>query len=156
MPFNLSNISQNLLDYLPEQPLLLEHISQKNLLINYLSRYFSPWTSESAESSHADIKPILLEVIEYHQNHPGYALTRKKHEPSWIQHIIDNADLSSFPNISQPGIVLSHVESRLLPTSTPSFKDINSQWHAYPFDDMQQSYLTAGTPVEILHISRIS
>lgn len=154
MQFNISSVSQNLLDYLPPQPLLLEHLLQKNLKSNYLSKYFSPWTEGNTTLSHVDIKQMLLTEMAHHQDHPGYALTRKRYESDWIRQIIDNADLDHFPNLSQPGIILSDIESRLLPTHTPSFKDIHSPWHGYPIDDMQQSYLTSGMPVWVLHLTK--
>jgi cell wall-associated NlpC family hydrolase len=145
-------LSQNLHDYLPQDcDAIIPH--QKDCTIQYMSHYFSPWTEQKQIRSNAQIKRLLLDVIIHHTQYPGYALTRKRHDLAWISSLAQLAQLDSFPNLSVPGIALVDVETRLLPTVAPSFKDIYSEWDGYPFDSLQQSYLTAGTPVRVLHIT---
>jgi hypothetical protein len=145
--------SQNLFDYLPGK---IESIKYDPIQLkkDYLVHYFSPWTQQQQIMQDNEIKHILLDVIEHHKQHRGYALTRKQHNAKWVNDIANNADLDYFPNVNQPGIAIFDTEARLLPTSSPSFKDIHSQWDGYPFDDIQQSYLTAGTPIRVLHHSK--
>jgi hypothetical protein len=149
----MPTVSQNLHDYLPPNTDAVIFYSA-DATTHYLGHYFSPWTEQARILSNKEIKQILLEVIAYHTEHPGYALTRKRHDAGWMAGVAEQAQLHEYPNIDRPGIAIMDTEARLLPATAPSFKDIHSAWNAYPFDDLQQSYLTSGTPLRILHIAQ--
>lgn len=144
---------QDLHHYLPQNSdAIIPHPA--DCTTQYMTHYFSPWTQQARILSNEEIQQILTDIIARHTRHPGYALTRKKHDPKWIASIAQLAQLDAFPNVSRPGIAITDTDARLLPTAVPSFKDIYSEWDGYPFDDLQESYLTTGTPLRILHITQ--
>jgi cell wall-associated NlpC family hydrolase len=63
-------------------------------------------------------------------------------------------DLKTFPNHIQNAIIIHATDARLLPTQIPSYSDVHKPGSFYPFDNFQDAYIAAGTPVKIIHQSQ--
>jgi cell wall-associated NlpC family hydrolase len=109
---------------------------------------FSPWHQETSRYS---LEEIQWEFDKYGKD-PGYGNKGKKHSAKWIKHLAANAHLTDYPNGGYPAITLQNTDLRVLPTADTHLSNpVNC---AFPFDNMQNSGVAAGTPVYVSHTSK--
>lgn len=155
---SLNQVDQDAFDYaqLPGAHYTIKPDKQKSLAQNFLKHYFAPWDERALyrlfEPLHSIYEDQKLTSQLYSQ-YPGWGADKKPHTPAWIQHIVANMHFANFPNLNRPGIIINDTDVRSLPTLDPSYDTRNDPGHCYPFDNLQMSYLPAGTPIRVLHTS---
>ena len=141
---------------------LLSTTQQQQLSQNYLKHFFSPWTNVKQFDAPwvgktvvtiLDLKQIELNWAQDFLTAPGWGENRLHNSKQWIQTIIANMDLSSFPNHQHKAITTDNANMRVLPTDDQSYANWSQAGEGYPFDYLQQSYVPANTPALILQTS---
>ena len=157
MEKRLNRIDQDPAHYLsPNQPAItLTPDQQAHLLQMFLTLYFSPWDDDarSAASTAAVLLSIQQEQQAYSQQ-PGWQFTGFMFSAEGIQTIIANVDLTNYPAINLPGIVVHVSQVRTFPTLLPSYGNPQAAGEGYPFDNWIGSYVFPATPVRILQQSK--
>jgi cell wall-associated NlpC family hydrolase len=151
----LNTLPQNTLAYVdPAKQFQMSPQEQKQLSDHFLAKYFSPWkinlTSEQLVAIQGDFKQKLKNFKE----HPGVGPNTHRYNAAWLMNLETNMDLEHFPNSNQNAITIHDSNMRLLPTTDPSFSDLTSLSRGYPFDNLQQTFIPAGTPIRILQTSK--
>lgn len=154
----LHAVPQNTLVYLnpitQNQPLISAQMQQRQMQ-NYLQHYFSPWEArDEGEYTNDDIKDMEQDRLEQFSLYPGWGANEQPHAQGWMQAITHNVDIATFPNHLAKAITLQATNVRLLPTNDPSFNDWHAAGQGYPFDNLQESFIPANTPILILQTSR--
>ncbi|PKN17585.1 MAG: hypothetical protein CVU71_16110 [Deltaproteobacteria bacterium HGW-Deltaproteobacteria-6] len=131
-----------------EEP--LPHASQARMDEDYNIIYFSVWHQNSP--FHALPDRVQKDFKKY-AHKPGYGENKKRHSPSWLKKLQNNASLKNFPNALSRGITTRNTSLRELPTNSPHFNTPDGDGSAWPFDNLQRSSAPANTPVFICHLS---
>lgn len=146
----LQVFSQDAFDYIKpnsKRQLMMSSTQQQRRANEFLQHYFSPWTNERRFLKNDAIKQYELEKLQNFEKNPGLGANHYPLSAGWIADIDHNEDLANFPNRHLQGIVVNPTALRVLPTLDASFGS------AYPFDMLQEAWLSANTPVLILHES---
>ena len=77
----------------------------------------------------------------------------KPRSQGWFDTLRANANLSTYPNLARPAVAVATTSQRVLPTSEPAFADPARPGGGYPFDELQNSLIWAGTPLLATHRS---
>lgn len=133
---------------------ILSSADQKALFKRYLNHHYSPWTNKDQLFSHQDIENQEQLYIQSFTKEPGWSENRHPHSQQWIRKIITNMNMGTFPNRTQKAITLHSDNMRVLPTNRPTFSSMTKPGNTYPFDNFQQSYISANLPVEILQTTQ--
>ena len=84
----------------------------------------------------------------------NYGENFRPHTGQWIRDIQENMNLDQFASINYDAnnraIATANLLVRLLPTLDPAFYHFTLPGQGYPFDNLQQSAIWAGTPVYII------
>ncbi len=121
-----------------------ERISQQ-----HTRHVLSPWHQKYGYSS-----DYLKNQVFQYKNTPFFGENGLQVPQNKIMEWIENSHSADFPNTNQNAITLQNASLRLLPTEHPLFYDPSLPGEGYPFDMLQNSYIPAGTPLRILHISQ--
>ena len=136
------------LDPTTENQALLSPVQTQQFYHNFLMIYYSPWNNKIFDLEKT--KNQLIEQINTFTQKPGWNENQQPHTVQWIENIVNNMDMSHFPNHVQTAIIVHASNARLLPTLIPSYSGVSKSGAFYPFDNIQDSYLAAGTPVRII------
>lgn len=134
-----------------KEKLLLPADDQAKMNDDYNKIYFSVWHN---------IKPVhstpekLSWIFKKFTLSPGYGENKKKHPPSWIKKIQQNASLENYPDRLQKAITTRHTSLRMLPTLGPHFYKNEGDIDGWPFDNLQISSVAANTPIAVFHLSK--
>ncbi len=128
-----------------------EQLSQ--LKKTFLTLYFSPWDNNETATTTFVLQKVQKDYDYYLQN-PGFSFNAHTFSKEDIKKLTDNGSLEDYPNINQPGIVLSFTSARIMPTLLPSYNDPSLAGEGYPFDNWIASLVAPGTPVRILQQSK--
>lgn len=148
---------------------LLSVAEQDALPKTFLQHYYYPWSKnivptqfcitadgKNCSSVINDEKQIIATLIKT----PGFNANYQPHSASWIKAIVANMALNTYPNINCNtsdnchGITVTNTYIRAIPTNVPSYSAITEPGQAYPFDNLQNSELFLGTPVNIIQHSK--
>jgi len=127
---------------------------EKKLKKNYLKHYFSPWNNPQITISKSDALKIEKSTLTHYLDKPGYNENHYPHKKAWIEKIAKNMQLNKFPNHLQKAITTQATALRVLPTIIPSFESRKIAGQGFPLDDLQNSLLTANTPIYVLQTTR--
>jgi len=144
--------SQDAAHYLHED-FHLSSDAQKKLAADYLTHFFSPWGKKHLLLSVEKVKQSNIDVIASFKSIPFFMPTLHQYSADWFNQLEQNMELDHFPNLEKPGIMINDTEARLLPTFHPAFKSLTDLGASFSFDQIQQSHLSANTPVYILQVS---
>ncbi|KTC93083.1 MULTISPECIES: SH3 domain-containing protein [Legionella] len=174
--FPLNTYSQNSNDYLPKDssdystPLLSEQY-QKTQLQQFYNHYYasdaqglSPWSEQMVRSVLPIVRTVELEVLEDFNNQnkaPNelhYSENFKEQNFIWWDKIKRNMALetlqaSSFKEENK-AIAVNNTFARALPNFAPDFFHISLPGQGFPFDNLQESAIWAGTPLYVFTQSR--
>lgn len=110
------------------------------------------------------VKPIELEIVDDFDNQnkePAklhYAENFKEHGESWLRHIKQNMQLNALDSIAftkaNRAIATANTFARALPEQAPDFLHFSLAGQGFPFDNLQESVIWAGTPLYIITTSR--
>ncbi|MDF2939760.1 MAG: hypothetical protein K0R66_402 [Gammaproteobacteria bacterium] len=156
LPLVIDQYNQNALIYADtngDQP-LMDAATQAGLTQRFLVRYFSAWTGEKAAFDKSGALAAENSIIKLYAAKPGYGSNLHPLAVDWIESLVINMNLTAFPNMQEKGIVVNSDNLRQLPTDIPSYGSANAMATDYPFDNLQQSYVAAGTPVYIWQMSK--
>lgn len=148
---DLETLPQNTAKYLDsktQNTFLSDPLTQQKKTFVYETHYFKPWQGEK--------------ILSQKQAFWGLQYTRKtmygdnlqKIEPEFINHLVANMDLDSYPKREQKAIITANTALRTLPTHKPFFYNFSRPGEGYPFDYLQNSAIYINTPVLITHESR--
>ncbi|WP_419420426.1 SH3 domain-containing protein [Legionella sp. D16C41] len=153
------------------QPLLSQTI-QEQRIAEFFDHYFgkaSPWSADFVNRLLQQPAPYNLQAFEKStldgfsnegkdNNHIGYGENFRPYPKKWVMHIAENIDFAQLDNLTYQdknrGIVIENLAARALPTTDVHFYHYKIPGQGYPFDNLQQSALWAGTPVYILAQSK--
>ncbi len=155
---------------------LISLSQQKKQLKKYYEHYcatgpqaLSPWGYKYVKNN---LKNGLTEhvveknIIKAHSNASqknqksiGYAENFKPYDECWLKDIIFNMNLKQFKSplkyqARNRGITVKNLLGRSLPTNDPYFHNFTLPGEGYPFDNLQDSAIWAGTPVYIIGQTR--
>ncbi|MFT3742220.1 MAG: SH3 domain-containing protein [Gammaproteobacteria bacterium] len=133
---------------------LLDPSQQKTLAEDYLTRYFSPWTGAQSVATPAAMRQSLQDAIAQLEKSPGWSAWHQPYSAKWLKSLIENMALQNFPNCNETAIMLVDADVRVFPTRQPAFAEWGSATDGYPFDLMQNSFIAANTPIQILQLSQ--
>lgn len=173
--FPLNNYSQNINDYLPENssdystPLLSEKY-QKAQLQQFYNHYYasdtqglSPWSEQMVKSVLPIIKTIELQFLEDFNNQnkaPNerhYSENFKEQNSLWWNKIKHNMALdtlqTSYFKAENRAIAVNNSFARVLPDFAPDFYHFSIAGQGFPFDNLQESAIWAGTPLYVFTTS---
>ena len=112
--------------------------------------YFSVWHQKNPLHALPD---RVLQDFKAFADKPGYGENKKRHAPSWLKKLQNNASLNTYPNALYRGITTRNTDLRTLPTGKPHFYMTDGDSWAWPFDNLQRSSVPANTPVFVCHLS---
>ncbi len=122
----------------------------------FVKNFFAPWesTSETLLSALDTFPGKELSYLEnYLKDDAWYGENKKPHKKWQREEIVQNVNLTSFPNFQRKGIIVEHTDLRRIPTNRPGFDTYSKAGEGYPFDYFQETALWANTPVFIVHTS---
>jgi len=150
-----------------DAPLLDSAVQKKRLEIFYAHYYgeLSPWSASYVQRVLQQAAPNDLKTIEQtiilsfsNANKPaekiGYAENFRPYKNDWITDIAKNIQLDAWNQLSyqsnQRVIATENLNGRALPTEDVHFYDYKIAGQGYPFDNLQNSVLWAGTPAYVI------
>lgn len=150
----LHKLPQNTRAYLNPSQQTVSLRDQEKLTNRFITHYFAPWQHRVSPSEIDHIKNDLKFQLKKFEKKPGVGANTHVYTANWIKNIEYNTDLAHFPNYSQDAITIRDSSIRILPTTDPSFTDMTSVSKGYPFDNLQQTFIPAGTPIHIIQESK--
>ena len=151
----ISRIDQNPTHYADKaHPALnVSPTEQAQLTQTFLDLYFAPWD----ESDNVDTTKIFTKIqadIDTYTHHPGWEFTMEPFSRERLNNIIAGADLTGFPQINRPAIIVNTTQLRIFPTLLPDYNNPRLAGEGYPFDNWIVTYVFQGLPVRILQLSK--
>ncbi|STX28265.1 Gamma-D-glutamyl-L-lysine endopeptidase [Legionella beliardensis] len=149
------------------KPLLSKEIQEQRLK-EFFEHYFgtmSPWSASFVNRLLEQSAPYNLKALEESllnefnnegkSDHAiGYGENFRPYSKQWIRKIAQNIDLNQLDNLTYQStnraIAIDNLYARALPTHDVYFYHYKIPGQGYPFDNLQESALWAGTPVYIL------
>lgn len=160
----LSNTPQNVLYFVNPQDLnktLISKQTQQGHVKDYLAHYFSPWSknpfkywakNQTPIQNYNDITGLEELTIQRFTLDRGYAINHLIYPKNWLIPIKKNMYMETqLPDFYHRAITIYPGNLRSLPTDDPSFGNWQEAGEGYPFDNLQESYIPANTPVLVLH-----
>lgn len=147
-----------------EKNYLITPEQQKLLSNQFLRKYFSPWSQNPFDNggkfkkpplqAYEDVKRLQEQTLRIFQEDPGFGENHQAYHSSWINSIKKNMNLLTLvSDFKFPAITIHGANLRVLPTDNPSFGNWQKAGSGYPFDDLQESFIPANTPILVLHES---
>ncbi len=148
---------------LPQNPSLFARL-QKNLSLDpkieltlkkqYLKAYYLPWTQVISSQDKKDLQGFEKEMLHNLMAAPGFNENTEPHHQSWVQSIAWNINIAHFPSQNNLAIAVNNTDLRVLPTRIPVFGNPKKAGEGFPFDQLQVSMATQGTPALILQTTQ--
>lgn len=174
--FSITAYSQNTHDYLSPKgknypKALLSPEYQKVQLKQFHNHYYSstaqglsPWSQQIVMSVLPLMKKIEPEVLEDFNNQnksnaeKHYAENFKEHDQKWWIKIRENMDLDALASSTfkkkNRAISITNTHARALPDRAPDFFHASLPGQGFPFDNLQESAIWAGTPLYVFSVSK--
>ena len=124
----------------------------------FRGHYFMPWKLDPDEwafelRKSADFQKFF-DARERLKKSDCHAGNFQPYGKDFSEALLENIDLTAYPNKQQRGIVVEVTDLRRLPTEEFCFQDVRNAGEGYPFDYFQETSLWIGTPLLILHESK--
>ncbi|HHF0529900.1 TPA: SH3 domain-containing protein [Legionella anisa] len=174
--FSIKSYSQNINDYFPSDSddydiSLLKQAYQEGQLQQFYNHYYSdrgeglsPWNEKMVNSALPVVKKIELELLAEYDNQNKsdqerhFAENFKEHDAVWLNRIKNNMDLPAIEglgyNEKNRAIAVNNTFARALPDHAPDFFHFTMPGQGFPFDNLQESVIWAGTPLYIFTVSQ--
>jgi hypothetical protein len=148
---DLAEMPQDAGHYLPDpHQAFISPDRQAVLYRDWQARFFAPWHREKprygADEVFSGFRRYGFRTI--------YNETSLPLPPDWIEAMAREADRAAYPSRHLPAVTVLHASLRVFPTHKPVFFDPSAPGRGFPFDQMQNSLVAAGTPLLITHVSR--
>lgn len=170
--FSLAPYSQNVNEYLSPNEVdykapLLKMSYQKTQLQQFFNHYYasdaeglSPWSAQLILKILPTVKGTEQSFIESmsHQSasidKKHYAENFKEHDAGWLKKIQDNMNIETMSeqgyNSKNRAIAVNNTMARALPDIAPDFYHPSIPGEGFPFDNLQESVVWAGTPLYVM------
>lgn len=116
----------------------------------YLDNFFGVW-SKPPYSKKQTLRREITKIDNAFSKNPGYNLKQRFNDPDFGYHIKNNVAINNFPNFEARAITVNISNLRVLPTDAPSYGNAKIPGEGFPFDNLQNSLLSANTPLYVLH-----
>ncbi len=170
--FSIKPYSQNISDYLPSNsddystPLLTPDY-QAIQLQQFYNHYYSsnaegvsPWSEQMVNTALPVIKESEFHLIDEfnNQNQPPskrhYGENFKEHDELWLNRMKKKMDLNAISSTvykeENRAISVANTFARALPDMAPDFFYFTQPGEGFPFDNLQESVIWAGTPLYVV------
>ncbi|MBR2494286.1 SH3 domain-containing C40 family peptidase [Helicobacter sp.] len=111
----------------------------------YLKAHFSPWFAKP----NPDVKGVFW-VRNSLQTKPGFGENRLPNSKEFTQGILDSMDIARYPSAAQRAIITESTNVRVVPSEKMRFDTEDD----FPFDQWQNSWIFANTPVLVTHYDK--
>lgn len=108
----------------------------------YLKAHFSPWSAKP----NPNVKSVFW-VQDSLRTKPGFGENRLPNTKEFTQSILESMDIANYPSAAQRAIMTESTNVRVVPSEKMRFDTEDD----FPFDQWQNSWIFAGTPVLITH-----
>ncbi|MBA2711508.1 MAG: SH3 domain-containing protein [Tatlockia sp.] len=174
--FPITAYSQNSNDYLSSNQenynrALLNPDYQKLQLKQFYNHYYasdahglSPWSEQMVVSALPLMKKIVPEILEEFNNQnksndeKHFAENFKEHNQRWWNKIKENLNLYALESTKfkedNRAIAINNTFARALPDLSPDFFHSSLPGQGFPFDNLQESAIWAGTPLYVFSVSK--
>jgi hypothetical protein len=174
--FPIDAYSQNINDYLSPNSenynkSLLTSMYQSLQLKEFYNHYYSsdaqslsPWSKQMIKSVSPIIKKTELAILDEFNNETKsnanrhYGENFKEHGQDWWEKIKGNMDLEQVDahtyTEENRAIAINNTFARALPETAPDFFHASLPGQGFPFDNLQESAIWAGTPLYVFSVSK--
>jgi cell wall-associated NlpC family hydrolase len=129
---------------------LLPPADQARLNAEHEALHFEPWNQQNPRH---DLAKALWGFRKY-EDRPGFGKKGQPHPADWIRRLEANADFAAFPRGGFKAVTLRRADIRRLPSAARHTDEPRPSAGEYPFDNLQESTVPAGSPIRVLHKSR--
>lgn len=150
---------------------LLKPAYQQAQLRQFYNHYYStaerglsPWSAQMVNAVLPVVKQIQFDTVNDYdnQNQPDdkkhYGMNFKEHDGNWLQQIKRNMNWAAIESISfnpqNRAIAVTNTFARALPEQAPDFYHFSLAGQGFPFDNLEESAVWAGTPLYVLSVSQ--
>lgn len=174
--FPLKAYSQDVNEYLSPDNAdyatsLLKPAYQQAQLRQFYNHYYStaeqglsPWSERMVKAVLPVVKQIELDTVKDYDNQDQsddkkhYGMNFKEHDEFWLQQIKRNMNWVAIESISfnprNRAIAITNTFARALPEQAPDFYHFSLAGQGFPFDNLEESAVWAGTPLYVLSVSQ--
>lgn len=170
--FPIKNYSQNIEDFISYDtenyytPLVdknLQHLKAQEFYNHYFagdSKGLSPWNKSMVKVILPLVKASETEnLADFNQekNNQHYGENFKEHDDKWLKSIKNNMQLDSIDSAYKKqnrAIAINNTLARMLPEHAPDFLHFSLPGQGFPFDNLQEASIWAGTPLYVLHFTK--
>lgn len=127
------------------------------------SQGYSPWSRSMVTSILPEVKQAQLQLLQQFDNQDKplnlrhYAENFKEHDAHWLQNLRHNMRINQLNNTEfsaeNRSIALRDTYARALPDAAPDFYHLSLPGQGFPFDNLQESAVWAGTPLYVIQVS---
>lgn len=172
--FSIDAYSQKVTDYLPTdrddytKPLV--YPEYQNAQMEQFYRHYFGSSAESSSPWSETMVRMILPMVQQHEsnalaeyetdNKPieqqHYAENYKPHDAVWLARLKNNmGNLDALTYQSQNNaIAINNTYARSLPDQSPDFYSLSIAGQGFPFDNLQESAIWAGTPLYVIAVSQ--
>jgi cell wall-associated NlpC family hydrolase len=124
---------------------------------DFFKHFFSPWelSKISFAKSAASYRKTQMYNINSYRHNLGYGENYHPNTRAWFNEIVDNMNITSFPNQNRNAIIVHNALLRYMPTLDPHFGSPHIAGQGYPFDNFQKSMLMIGTPIHVYQVAKL-
>lgn len=173
--FPVESFEQNVYHYLPKnaqdhQKPLMTSDYQARQLQNFYQHYYSsdsnglsPWSASWVSEILPTVSETEIDILNDFDNrfkdddHKHYGENFKAHDEKWLNQIRNNMPLESLTNLTfnpaNRAIAVNNTHARALPDQSPDFYHFTKAGQGFPFDNLQESAIWAGTPLYVVCLS---
>lgn len=174
--FSIARYSQNVEEYLVPTDKdyrlpLLPYRYQVAHLKQFYNHYFasdeeglSPWSETLVRALLPRVSRIENDILNEFENankaplEQHYGENFKPHPESWLNKIMQNMDLPVLDSLEYKkgnrAISIHNTFARALPSAAPDFYHFSLPGQGFPFDNLQESAIWAGTPLYVLSVTK--
>lgn len=127
------------------------------------SNGLSPWSEAMVRAVLPVVKDTEIKILDAfnHQNQSAsgrhYGGNFKPHDEVWLNQMKQNMDFNAIESSefkeNNRAIAIANTFARLLPDQSPDFHHFTLPGEGFPFDQLQDSAIWAGTPLYVLSVS---
>lgn len=119
---------------------------QERLASDYLERHFAPWQKSLPRPAEE-----AYWFVSWLEGKSVYGENLLPVEPGRIEGLIAFSDRENYPSLDLPAITVRPTDARALPSRRPIFLDPSRAGQGFPFDYLQNSAVSANTPLRLRH-----
>jgi cell wall-associated NlpC family hydrolase len=148
---DLSELPQDAGHYLRDAPpTFIAPERQARRYQEFRDHFFAPWHRDLPRHAAHEV----FSGFRRHAERPLYGENNLPLPPDWIEAMARQANRPAYPALHLPAIAVVHAAMRVFPTHKPAFLNPSRPGKGFPFDVLQNSLVTAGTPLLVTHCSR--